>query len=88
MRKQAKVMKKQQVKAPVPVSTTPIVVNSSSESSKKSKKEKEQRRASGEFPPADSVRIDDIASSLENEAEKAERKVRFGKPQSKGMQSL
>ena len=74
------------------VSTTLIAdVNSAKKAKKEQKKEanrerneKYERRQSGDFPPALSVRVDDLAEEDGDEESKADRKVRFGEPQSKG----
>lgn len=71
---------------PAPVATT-MIVDESKASKKRAKKEANERRQSGDFPPAESVRIDDLVSQEDEEGEsKVDRKVRFGKPQSKGEQ--
>ena len=68
--------------SPAPVATTII---SESQEKKKARKEKTDRRQSSDFPPADSVRVDDLTGDRDG---KADRKVRFGKPQSKGETGL
>ena len=72
-----------EVKASIPIATT-IIAMSDGKSKKKAKKDLEERRQSGDFPPAASVRVDDLASLEADDESKADRKVRFGKPQSKG----
>ena len=88
MKKHAKqILKNAKTSAEGRVSTpmaTTIIVTSDGKSKKKAKKELEERRQSGDFPPAASVRVDDLASLEGDDESKADRKVRFGKPQSKG----
>jgi ribosomal RNA-processing protein 1 len=68
--------------APVTASVATTVI-SDSQDKKRVKRETADRRKSSDFPPAESVRVDDLTEEGEGEG-KGDRKVRFGKPQSKG----
>lgn len=84
MKRHAKqIAKNTKVATSTPIATT-IIVESDGNGKKKAKKDLEERRRSGDFPPAVSVRVDDLASLEGDDESKADRKVRFGKPQSKG----
>jgi ribosomal RNA-processing protein 1 len=52
-----------------------------SQEKKRVKRESADRRKSSDFPPAESVRVDDLTGEGEG---RGDRKVTFGKPQSKG----
>jgi Nucleolar protein,Nop52 len=68
--------------APVAAAVTTTVILDSQDK-KRVKRETADRRKSSDFPPAESVRVDDLTEEGEGEG-KGDRKVRFGKPQSKG----